>query len=477
MPLFGTWAGISFFRPNARPIVFGGVLSEDSTYWYRTFFGNGTLTVSNGALAADVLIVAGGGGGGADGNGAGGGGGAGGLVGYTSTAFAPTSFTVTIGAGGAGGATAGPTYGTQGVSSSVTGLTTAVGGGYGSARSNAGSGGSGGGTGDGTNGTAWTPGSATSGQGYSGSNSALTNQGAGAGGGAGGAATASSGTTGGTGGVGSSTYSSWGLATKTGQNVSGTVYFAGGGGGAAYNTSTNGAGGNGGGGRGGYSGTAPVAGTVNTGGGGGGAGNVSSTISGGAGGSGIVIVRYPKAAVDNTTDATSYELIGTILLTSAQSSVTFAGIPASLYKHLQLRASYRGAANLSGDNPQIQFNSDSTYTNYYTHWLYGNGSSVASSTNQSTNYHGVAIAQNMPDAGSTANIYGSIVVDVLDAFNTSKNKTTRSLFGGTGYNMVGLGSGAWFSTAAVSSITVVAYPGTLANSIASGSRFSLYGVR
>jgi hypothetical protein len=174
----------------------------------------------------------------------------------------------------------------------------------------------------------------------------------------------------------------------------------------------------------------------------------------------------------------SFELISTTVLGSSQTSVSFnVSSFASTYKHLQLRISYRGAANLSGDNPQIQFNSDSTYTNYYTHWLYGNGSSASPFATQSTNYHGIAVAQNMPDAGAPANVYGAIVIDVLDAFSTSKNKATRSFFGSNNYNMVGLGSGSWFSTSAITSLTFYAYPGTGGNSIGTGSRFSLYGVR
>jgi hypothetical protein len=177
--------------------------------------------------------------------------------------------------------------------------------------------------------------------------------------------------------------------------------------------------------------------------------------------------------------AATYELISTTILGSSTSSVTFniTAAQQAAYKHLQLRVTYRGAANLSGDNPQIQFNSDTTYTNYYTHWLYGNGTSATAFATQSTNYRGIAVAQNMPDAGSTANVFGGMVIDILDAFNTGKNKTTRTLFGGTGYSMVGFGSGAWFSTSAISSITFAAYPGNLTNNIAANSRFSLYGVR
>ena len=109
--------------------------------------------------------------------------------------------------------------------------------------------------------------------------------------------------TGGSGGNGTSAYSSWGAATSTGQNSSGTYYYAGGGGGgtgsvASSSPTTGGLGGGGAGGKNnGYGGgtNSPVSGTTNTGGGGGGGNNggVNSTVAA-PGGSGIVIVRYAR---------------------------------------------------------------------------------------------------------------------------------------------------------------------------------------
>lgn len=104
----------------------------------------------------------------------------------------------------------------------------------------------------------------------------------GAGGGAGYANNGNNGTSiGGAGGNGTTAYSAWGIVTSTGQNVAGTVYYAGGGGGGRYveggSFGTFGAGGLGGGG-------SNSAGTANTGGGGSGSN---------AGGSGVAIVRIP----------------------------------------------------------------------------------------------------------------------------------------------------------------------------------------
>lgn len=276
--------------PAIAPKASGGNITTDGTYWYHTFLASGTFTPQT-TLSCDALVVAGGGGGGGV---VGGGGGAGGLLGFSAQSIS-TATTVTVGSGGAGGTNGGSYgsggYGTNGNDSQLGALTLVKGGGGGAPNDRSGftqglNGGSGGGGGSAgaTNGTG---GTATSGQGQNGGASASDNNTyryTGGGGGAGntGSPSATS-TRGGIGGAGSSAYSSWGLATTTGQNVSGTVFYAGGGG--AGQTAQ--AGGNGGGASGGTN-----AGTVNTGGGGGG----SSAISvGGAGGSGIVIIRYTIA--------------------------------------------------------------------------------------------------------------------------------------------------------------------------------------
>lgn len=264
----------------------GGVIYSDSQYYYHAFAASGTFTPTQ-SITADCLVIAGGGGG------AHGGGGAGGLLAFTGQSLTATGYTVTVGGGGAGGS--GTTKGTNGVDSQFGGLTLVKGGGgagvggtFTPLRNDGLTGGSGGG-GAPSGASAGAGGSATSGQGFAGGN-AGTGAGTYPGGGGGGAgavgAVGVNATGGGAGGIGSSTYSSWGTATGFGQNVSGTVYFAGGGGGGS--DSGAGAGGLGGGGAG--AALTATAGAANTGGGAGG----SSNNAGVAGGSGIVIVRYAK---------------------------------------------------------------------------------------------------------------------------------------------------------------------------------------
>jgi hypothetical protein len=262
--------------PVIAPKASGGNrIDYDGTYYYHVFNTTGAF-VPQTNLSCETLVIAGGGGSGADASGgAAGGGGAGGVVYTSSVGVSVNSYTVTVGAGGATASGSG-LQGTSGVNSNITGgslsLTAAVGGGGGGAGAtnmNGLAGGSGGG-GGGRSGTGGTGGAATSGQGYAGgtgSNSSAAGAGGGGAGGVGGNGGSASG------GVGTSTYSSWGAATITGQNVSGTYYYAGGGSGWV-----TGSGGSGGG------GSANTNGTPNTGGGGG-----AYT---GNGGSGIVIIRY-----------------------------------------------------------------------------------------------------------------------------------------------------------------------------------------
>ena len=296
LPVSGSWAAGSSFSlygiadvnttPTVIPKAMGGdIVKTDGTYWYHAFISSGIFKPETN-LTADVLVIAGGGGGGSGNNS--GGGGAGGLLAFTSQALTATNYTCTIGAGGATGTPSG----VNGADSQFGSLTLVKGGGYGGGDTSGaypvigGTGGSGGGSS--FNYTS-SGGAATSGQGYAG--------GAGQGGapdyyGGGGGGSAEAGNTDsiGYGGDGLSTYSSWGLATATGQNVSGTVYYAGGGGGSGQSSSSVAQGGLGGGGNGAGT-SAAVAGTPNTGGGGGGSGN-SAGNTGKAGGSGIIIVRY-----------------------------------------------------------------------------------------------------------------------------------------------------------------------------------------
>jgi hypothetical protein len=279
----------------------GGIITEDSQYWYHTFGASGAF-VPKQSLTCDVLQIAGGGGGG--GAFLGGGGGAGGLRAFASQSFTATTHNVTVGGGGAGGTAGTQTKGTSGSTTTFNSLSVSGGGGggsYGSAINGVAGGSGGGGSGDSaSSGGAGNTGSYSPVEGFAGggSNSAASNYGAGGGGGASAVGAAGTGAGGGAGGAGTDIYnsinfSSW--LTPTG--IGSLSKVAGGGGGATGGGATTaGAGGVGGGGTGGNLTTdgQGVAGLTNSGSGGGGSERGGGNKPGGNGASGVVIIRYAK---------------------------------------------------------------------------------------------------------------------------------------------------------------------------------------
>jgi len=303
----------SFSIAIPYPVVTGGTLTSDSTYYYRTFTSSSNLVVSANTLTATALVIAGGGGGGA----LGGAGGAGGLR-TLSSSLLPKTYSISVGAGGAGGSGGGgPTSApANGVDSFISGTDfttfTSTGGGYGGSYSvyplKGGDGGSGGGSSYSVSdvfGLGNTPSTSPS-QGNNGAPSRNDPYLGGGGGGAGGAAPAAAVSNAGTGGSASNSYSSWLTAISSSMSAvngwstaTSTGYIAGGGGGSKHNTYGGNIGLGGGGGASDGTATAnALPATSNTGSGGGGGGfNGGTFYSGGSGGSGIVIIRYTKASV------------------------------------------------------------------------------------------------------------------------------------------------------------------------------------
>jgi hypothetical protein len=168
----------------------------------------------------------------------------------------------------------------------------------------------------------------------------------------------------------------------------------------------------------------------------------------------------------------SFELISTTTLGSSTASVTFSSI-ASTYSHLQIRAAARSDRNFGVDNIGLRFNSDSG-SNYNTHFLFNNGSTI---TSTDLGINSWIYSARLPDAAVTASSFGAAIIDVLDYKATTKNKTIRSIFGSSttgSYPWNGMHSGVWLSTTAITSLTLL--PVTGPNFI-TGSRFSLYGIK
>jgi hypothetical protein len=174
-------------------------------------------------------------------------------------------------------------------------------------------------------------------------------------------------------------------------------------------------------------------------------------------------------------DLPAYELIESTILGSNTASVTFSGLGAyaSTYKHLQIRVVARTTRNDSGeDGLSIRLNGN-TGTNYSSHALYGQGTTVNSNSGVSqTRLTGGQIAGNTVVTGA----FAASVFDLTDVYAT-KNKTLRSLNGSavsTGAQWIRLVSGLFNNTSSLT--TVLLFPEIGPNFLA-GSRFSIYGIK
>jgi hypothetical protein len=171
---------------------------------------------------------------------------------------------------------------------------------------------------------------------------------------------------------------------------------------------------------------------------------------------------------------TSYESIATVTVGSGGSaSVSFTSIP-STYTHLQIRGiSKTDRANRFGDTFNVRFNSD-TGSNYAWHELYGNGASATAGGGTTASF--MRLGRTSAVDAAINDIFGAQVIDILDYANTNKYKTTRSLDGDdlNGEGFVGIWSGLWQSTSAVTSITLIPNLGT---NWVQYTQFALYGIK
>ena len=164
----------------------------------------------------------------------------------------------------------------------------------------------------------------------------------------------------------------------------------------------------------------------------------------------------------------AYDALATITVPSGGvASIDFVGIPTG-YKHLQLRG-ISFAAN-TNQGYFLQMNGD-TAANYNSHYVYGDGSSAAAGANAT--WGGIDFAFTSPSTSYAT----AFVVDILDYASVTKNKTVRALQGsdanGSGY--IGLNSGLWRNTSAITSLTVKELLG--GGNINQYSQFALYGVK
>jgi hypothetical protein len=162
----------------------------------------------------------------------------------------------------------------------------------------------------------------------------------------------------------------------------------------------------------------------------------------------------------------SYDALGTAVVgAGGQTTITFSSIP-STYKHLQIRGLTKatGASNVGF----IRFNSDA---NGVYHQLIGDGATVTADRGTGNSDVGYFF---VPGNSFGTNVFGGLVMDILDYANTNKNKVTRDLSGvdANGSGSIVFTSGLWINTAAVTSISI-----RTSGNFAQYSSFDLYGIK
>ena len=153
------------------------------------------------------------------------------------------------------------------------------------------------------------------------------------------------------------------------------------------------------------------------------------------------------------------------------SSVTFSNIPQG-FRHLQVRGVMRTTESVVETFCSVRFNGVSG-TSYSSHLLYGNGASALALAYASQAQMTQLIIA--PGDLAPSSVFSAAVMDVLDYAITSKNTTVRVLTGldRNGAGQIRLTSGAFYSTDAITSLSVIPTSGSLVQH----STFSLYGVR
>ena len=167
----------------------------------------------------------------------------------------------------------------------------------------------------------------------------------------------------------------------------------------------------------------------------------------------------------------AYDSLAAVTLSTATSTIVFSGIPTG-YKHLQLRALARTEVTGDSDFLGTRFNSDYT-NNYWNHDLHGNGTNKYGQSGSATGY---AYVQRVATDQHSTNVFGLIILDILDYGSTNKYKTLRSLGGydNAGSGEIFINSTLWTSTSAVTSMTIT---GSTGANFKAYSSFALYGVK
>lgn len=184
------------------------------------------------------------------------------------------------------------------------------------------------------------------------------------------------------------------------------------------------------------------------------------------------------AAIGNsgvTAGAGSFESIATATGTGSSNSITFTSIP-STYQSLQIRWVARNTnTGTDAGISTMSVNGDTTGANYAWHELWGSGTSVsASGSDTGMPYYGMVVRN-----GAASGVTGVGIIDIHNYASTTQFKTIRCFSGDdrNGAGIVGMWSGLWENTNAISSITLYAQVFGSSVNFTTATQFALYGIK
>lgn len=182
---------------------------------------------------------------------------------------------------------------------------------------------------------------------------------------------------------------------------------------------------------------------------------------------------WASAFAKTAPDTGSYFPLGEFTLAGEQASIDFTNIP-STYKHLQIRLFGRTTRAANQDAVLVEFNGDTGNNYQRSHYIYGDGSTVTAGSDGLGAY---TATYRVAAASTTSNIFGTIIIDILDYASTNKHKTIRILGGydRNGGGEIWFSSSLWFPSTIAAINSIKLKPSTGGNFIAATSA-AIYGV-
>jgi hypothetical protein len=164
----------------------------------------------------------------------------------------------------------------------------------------------------------------------------------------------------------------------------------------------------------------------------------------------------------------TYTPLATITLTSTDSEIVFASIPAT-YRDLILVSSSRNSSQSAPFNQyRIRVNGDAG-ANYFLVRMIGDGTGTGSAASGPDTEYTIFFSE-----PSSASSYAVTISQFMDYAQTDKHKTILSRNDAPSQSLTSAYAARWANTAAIHTISIFPPPGFGAWAI--GSTFSLYGV-